>query len=171
MDVRFDGKTALVTGASRGIGLAIARRLAEGGANVLLVSRKATALEAAADSLAGLDGQVSWLDAHVGSEEEATRAIGVCLERYGRIDSLVNNAGTNPHFGPLVDISESQMQKTYEVNQASRLFWTKAAVRRHQGAPSRIRTDRCAQEWLLPVRRGWLPRWPSPSLPRGLAGE
>ena len=138
MDVRFDGKTALVTGASRGIGLAIARRLAEGGANVLLVSRKATALEAAADSLAGLDGQVSWLDAHVGSEEEATRAIGVCLERYGRIDSLVNNAGTNPHFGPMVDISESQMQKTSEVNQASRLFWTKAAwhawMHEHGGA-------------------------------------
>ena len=138
MDVRFDGTTALVTGASRGIGLAIARRLAEGGANVLLVSRKAEALATAAASLGGLDGEVSWLDAHVGSEAEATRAMAVCLERYGRIDALVNNAGTNPHFGPLVDISESQMQKTYEVNQASRLFWTKAAwhawMHEHGGA-------------------------------------
>ena len=127
MDVRFDGTAALVTGASRGIGLAIARRLAEGGANVLLVSRKADALAAAAAELAGLDGEVSWLDAHVGSEAEGERAVATCLERYGRIDSLVNNAGTNPHFGPLVEITESQMLKTYEVNQASRLTWTKAA--------------------------------------------
>lgn len=128
MDVRFDGTSALITGGSRGIGFAIAQRLAESGANVLLVSRKAASLEAAARSLAGLDGHVSWLDAHVGNEADATRAVAVCLERYGRLDALVNNAGTNPHFGRLVDITESQMLKTYEVNQASRLFWTKAAV-------------------------------------------
>jgi len=127
MDIRMDGKVALVTGASRGIGLAIAQRLCEAGANVLLVSRKADGLAEAVATLAGLDGEASYEAAHVASEEEAIRTVGICIERYGRLDVLVNNAGTNPYFGHMIDIDESRMTKTYEVNQASLLLWAKAA--------------------------------------------
>ncbi len=121
------GKAALVTGASRGIGLAIAQRLAEAGGSVLLVSRKPDGLEEAARSLEGLPGEVSWLAAHVARAEEAEAAVAACLDRYERLDALVNNAATNPYFGPMLDISESQMTKTYEVNQAAVVHWTKAA--------------------------------------------
>lgn len=127
MDIRMDHKAAIVTGASRGIGLAIARRLAEAGADVLLVSRKPDGLAEAAASLQGLDGAVSWEAAHVARRDDAERAVGVCLERYGRLDILVNNAGTNPYFGPMLDIDEARMTKTYEINQASILHWCRAA--------------------------------------------
>jgi NAD(P)-dependent dehydrogenase (short-subunit alcohol dehydrogenase family) len=129
MDLRCDGKTALVTGGSRGIGLAIAHRLAEAGANVMLVSRKAEGLERAAESLAGLDGEVAWEVAHVAREDEAQRAVAACVKRFGSLDILVNNAGTNPYFGPMLDIDASRAQKTFEVNQVSILYWCQAAWR------------------------------------------
>ena len=132
MDLRMDGKAALVTGGSRGIGLAIAHRLAEAGADVLLVSRKPEGLEEAARSLEGLDGRVSWCAAHVAREEDAVRAVGECIERYGRLDVLVNNAGTNPYFGPMLDIDATRMQKTFEINQASIIYWCQAAWRAWQ---------------------------------------
>jgi len=122
----MDGKVALVTGASRGIGLAIARRLVEAGASVLLVSRKAEGLREAVASLEGL-GASSFVAAHVARAEDAQVAVATCLERYGALDVLVNNAATNPYFGPMLGISEQQMTKTYEVNQASVLLWAKAA--------------------------------------------
>ena len=129
MDIRLDGKVALVTGGSRGIGLAIAYRLAEAGACVMLVSRKPEGLAAAADTLAGLDGEVAWEAAHVGREEEAVRAVAATIERFGRLDILVNNAGTNPYFGPMLDIDATRAQKTFEINQVSILYWCQAAWR------------------------------------------
>lgn len=126
MDIRMDGKAAIVTGGSRGIGHAIANRLAEAGCDVLLVSRKPDGLAAAAASLDGLDGSVSWEAAHVARQEDAQRAVDVCLERYGRVDVLVNNAATNPYFGPMLEIDEVRMTKTYEINQASVLHWCRA---------------------------------------------
>ena len=129
MDIRLDGKVALVTGGSRGIGLAIAHRLAEAGADVMLVSRKPEGLEAAAATLDGLDGQVAWEAAHVGREEDAARAVAATIERFGRLDILVNNAGTNPYFGPMVDIDATRAQKTFEINQVSILYWCQAAWR------------------------------------------
>ncbi len=132
MELSMEHKVALVTGASRGIGLAIAARLAEAGADVLLVSRKPEGLAAAAESLAGLPGQVSWFAAHVAREEEAHAAVGACLERYGRLDALVNNAGTNPYFGPMLDIDAARIQKTFEINQASIIYWSQAAWRAWQ---------------------------------------
>jgi len=126
MELGLQGKVALVTGGSRGIGMAIAQRFTEAGATVMISSRKAEGLAAAA---AEIEGDVAWYAANVGDPDAAKSCIDATVERLGALDILVNNAGTNPYFGPLVDIDEGRMQKTYEVNQASVLFHTAAAWR------------------------------------------
>jgi len=127
VDVRLDGKVALVTGASRGIGLAIARRCAQAGASVMLSSRKADALEAAALELVGLDGEVAWHVAHAGDPEQASACVDATVERFGALDLLVNNAATNPHLGPLLEIDRGRASKTLEVNLLGVLAWCQAA--------------------------------------------
>jgi NAD(P)-dependent dehydrogenase (short-subunit alcohol dehydrogenase family) len=132
MELELKGRTALVTGGSRGIGLAVAARFAEAGANVMLVSRKADDLEEAAAGLvaAGAEAdRVAWRSAHVGHPEDATSCVADAVARFGGLDILVNNAGTNPYFGPLIDIDVVRAQKTFEVNQLSVLVWTTAAVK------------------------------------------
>lgn len=120
------GRVAIVTGASRGIGLAIARRLSSAGASVVITSRREEHLLVARDSFED-PSRVMGIAAHVGIRQDADRVVGATLEMFGRLDVLVNNAGTNPFFGPLVDIDDAQMQKTYEVNQASVLTHVSAA--------------------------------------------
>ena len=103
----LEGKTALITGASRGIGLAMAERFLEAGANVMLSSRTADDLAAATDGLvaAGADAsRVGWQAAHVGDAEQAQACVAETVARFGRLDILVNNAATNPYFGPMIDI-------------------------------------------------------------------
>ncbi|HEY7946507.1 MAG TPA: SDR family oxidoreductase [Acidimicrobiales bacterium] len=129
MELRLDGKVALVTGGSRGIGRAIAYRFAEAGAHVMLVSRKADALAEAAGSMAGLDGDVAWRAANTGDPEAAEASVAATVERFGSLDILVNNAATNPYFGPLVDIDLARAQKTVQVNQLAVLTWTQCAWR------------------------------------------
>ena len=132
MDLDLKGRTALVTGGSRGIGLAVAARFAEAGANVMLVSRKADDLEEATAGLvaAGADPErVAWRSAHVGHPEDAASSAADTVARFGGLDILVNNAGTNPYFGPMIDIDLVRAQKTFEVNQLSVLVWTAAAVK------------------------------------------
>lgn len=121
MELRLDGKVALVTGASRGIGRAIAARYAAAGASVMLSSRKADALAAAVD---GIDGDVAWHAANVGDLSAASDCVDATIARFGGIDILVNNAATNPYMGPLMGISESQAAKTVQVNQHAVVFWT-----------------------------------------------
>lgn len=101
MDLRLDGKVALVTGGSRGIGLATAARFAEAGAKVMLTSRKAEGLEAAA---ATIDGEVAWFAANAGEPDQAEACVAETMDHFGSIDILLNNAGTNPYFGRLVDM-------------------------------------------------------------------
>ena len=127
MDLRLDGKVALVTGASRGIGLAIARRFAESGASVMLSSRSADALEAAARDLSGLGGGVAWHVAHAGDPRQAAECVRATVERFGALDVLVNNAATNPYFGPVLGIDRAQATKTLEVNLLGPLAWCQAA--------------------------------------------
>ena len=119
--------TALVTGGSRGIGLAIARAICEAGGNVMLVSRSAENLESAAASLRDLGGCVVWKVAHVARSDQAEAAVNAAVERFGSLDLLVNNAGTNPYMGPLMDIDDARMRKTVETNQSSVVVWSRMA--------------------------------------------
>jgi NAD(P)-dependent dehydrogenase (short-subunit alcohol dehydrogenase family) len=132
MELELRGKTALITGGSRGIGLAIAGRFAEAGADVMITSRTAADLaEAAAGLVAGgaAADQVAWVASHVGKPEDAQSCVADTLARFGRLDILVNNAATNPYFGPMIDIDVARAQKTFEVNQLAVLVWTAAAVK------------------------------------------
>jgi NAD(P)-dependent dehydrogenase (short-subunit alcohol dehydrogenase family) len=128
----LEGKTAVITGASRGIGLAMADRFLEAGANVMLSSRKAADLEEAVADLvdAGADAsKVAWQVAHVADAEQAQACLAATVGRFGGLDVLVNNAGTNPYYGPMIDIDVARAQKTFEVNQLAVLMWTSYAVK------------------------------------------
>jgi len=129
VDLRLDGKVALVTGGSRGIGRAIATRFAEAGAAVMLAARKAEALEQTASDLAGLDGAVAWHAAHAGDPDAARRCVDATVEHFGSVDVLVNNAATNPYFGPLMELDLARAEKTAQVNQIAALTWTQEAWR------------------------------------------
>jgi len=124
MDVRLDGRVALITGGSRGIGLAIAQEMAASGAGVMISSRKADALEAA---VATLDGEGAWFAANAGEPAEAEACVAATMERFGRIDILVNNAATNPYMGKTIDIDRPRLDKTISVNWAGPLLWTQLA--------------------------------------------
>jgi NAD(P)-dependent dehydrogenase (short-subunit alcohol dehydrogenase family) len=124
VDLRLDGKVALVTGASRGIGRAIAAAYAEAGARVLISSRKQDALEEAAK---GMTGEVDVFAANAGEPDQAAACVAFCVERFGGIDVLVNNAATNPYMGPLMGIDVPRAEKTVRVNQQGVLVWTQEA--------------------------------------------
>ncbi len=115
-DFSLDDKVALVTGASRGIGEAIARGFAEHGATVVLASRKQEDLNRVAESITENGGKALAVACHIGKLDAIRSLFERIQEEFGRVDILVNNAATNPYFGPAVGISESALDKTIEVN-------------------------------------------------------
>jgi NAD(P)-dependent dehydrogenase (short-subunit alcohol dehydrogenase family) len=128
MDLRLDGRVALVTGGSKGIGKAIAGAMAASGAKVMISSRREENLKTAADELSS-HGTVEWFAANAGDEESAGACIDATLERLGGLDILVNNAATNPHMGPITTIDKGRADKTTQVNLWGPLMWSTLAVK------------------------------------------
>jgi len=123
---RFTGRVALITGASRGIGLAIAQRLVAEGARVCLTARKAEPLAEAAAGLGEPDVAI-WAAGSSDDPEHRQRAISDTMAAFGRLDVLVNNSGINPVYGPLLQLDEAAARKIFEVNVLATLAWTKLA--------------------------------------------
>jgi NAD(P)-dependent dehydrogenase (short-subunit alcohol dehydrogenase family) len=125
--ITLDGKVAIVTGASRGIGESIARAFAAHGAKVVLAARKIEPLEAVAKDIGPAAHAVA---AHAGKESDCAALVDAAVKRFGKVDVLVNNAATNPHFGPFMDVDGGAWDKTFEVN-VKGYFWMIREVVKH----------------------------------------
>ena len=123
MEISLNGKVALVTGASRGIGKSIAKSFAEAGAKVMLSSRKEDSLRAAASEI---DGETDVFAANTGDLDQAQACIEATMKRFGKIDILVNNAATNPYYGQTLGVDSARFDKTFQVNLKGPLFWSQA---------------------------------------------
>ena len=135
----LDGRVAIVTGASRGLGIAMAEGLAEHGAHVVLSSRKQHDLDREAARInAGYPGRASAVAAHAGRPDDLGNLVETVMEQQGQIDILINNAGTNPYYGPVMDADLAAWDKTFEVNLRgyfilTQLVW-RAWMSEHGGA-------------------------------------
>jgi NAD(P)-dependent dehydrogenase (short-subunit alcohol dehydrogenase family) len=128
MSVDLSGRVAIVTGASRGIGRAIALAFAKAGARVALASRKLEGLEEVAREIEEGGGNALAVATHVGQEDAVGALVDRTVEAFGGIDILVNNAGTNPHFGPVLTATTAQWDKILEVNLRSAFLLIQRAL-------------------------------------------
>src|SRR5690349_15452335 len=120
-------KVIVITGASRGIGEAIARASIDHGAKVVLASRKQADLDRVAGSLPS--DRALAVACHTGKAEDVDAMFARAIDKFGRIDGVVNNAATNPYFGPLIDIPDAAIDKTFEVNVKGYLYCARALVK------------------------------------------
>lgn len=134
---RFAGRTAIVTGASRGIGLAIARRLIADGARVVVTGRKQPALDEAVAELGG-PAVARGVAGHAADPAHQATTVAAAIETFGSADFLVNNTGINPVYGPLMDIDLDAARKIVEVNCIAAVSWLQQVhrgwLRTHGGA-------------------------------------
>ncbi|MCA9584601.1 MAG: glucose 1-dehydrogenase [Myxococcales bacterium] len=135
--ISLDGKVAIITGASRGIGEAIARTYAAHGAKVVLAARKMDGLLSVAESIGDAAHAVA---THTGREDECAALVRQAVEKFGKVDVLVNNAATNPYFGPMLDVEMAAWDKTFEVNLKGYFYMCREVTRhlRDRGAPGSI---------------------------------
>ncbi|MEU2041906.1 SDR family oxidoreductase [Nocardia niwae] len=134
---RFEGKTAIVTGASRGIGLGIARRLVDEGAKVVITARNQKALDEAVETLGGPDRALA-VAGHSDDVAHQAETVERAIDVFGSADLLVNNTGINPVFGPMMELSLAAARKIVEVNCLAALSWVQQAyqawMKTHGGA-------------------------------------
>ena len=137
MTRRFEGKTAIVTGASRGIGLGIARRLVDEGARVVITARKKEALDEAVAGLGG-PGHALAVAGKADDAEHQAETVRRAIDAFGSVDLLVNNTGINPVVAPLAETDLAVARKVVEVNCLAALAWVQQAhhawMRDHGGA-------------------------------------
>lgn len=109
-------KVAIITGASRGIGQAIAEMYANAGAKVVISSRKVENLQSVLESIKSQGGEATAIACHTGDETQVQNLVKQTIETYGGVDILVNNAATNPHFGPMLTAGDREWDKTFDIN-------------------------------------------------------
>ena len=138
--IHVNGKVALVTGGSRGIGESIAKALGQSGAKVAIASRKMDGVVAAAERLRAAGVEVEPFACHTGKTDQVDALVAATVARFGKIDILINNAATNPHFGPMMTGDDAAFDKTFEVNAKGYLNMAKAVTRHliERGAPGSI---------------------------------
>lgn len=134
------GRVAIVTGASKGIGEAMARGMAEFGAHVVVSSRKQEAVDEVANKFQAEGLSAIGIECHVAKSDHREQLIDKVMEAYGRIDILINNAGTNPYFGPIHKMPENLYQKTMDVNMNAAIALSNLAypIMKKQGGGSII---------------------------------
>ncbi len=126
--LQLTNKVAIITGASRGIGEAIAATYAQAGAAVVLTSRKMENVGPVAEAIRAAGGRAIAIAAHAGDQAAAEAVVQAALAEFGRVDILVNNAAANPHFGPILTAEASHWDKIFEVNVKGYFFMIKAAA-------------------------------------------
>ena len=128
----MEGRTALVTGGSRGIGLGIARSLVSRGARVVLTARKPDALAEAVESLGGAEVAVA-VPGHAGDPEHRAEAVRTAIDTFGGLDMLVGNVGVNPVYGPMVDLDLDTFRRILDTNVVASLGLVQEAWRAWMG--------------------------------------
>ena len=127
MSITHENKVAIITGASRGIGLGIARRLVADGARVVITARQPEALAEAVEALGGPAHALA-IAGHADDASHQAEVVAAARETFGRLDYLVNNAGINPSYGPMLEMDIDSARKILEVNVLSAFSWTQRAV-------------------------------------------
>lgn len=140
MSIQLTDKVAIVTGASRGIGESIAQRFAAAGAKVVVSSRKQAGVDAAAAAIREAGGEALGVACHAGDTDAIEALFEKATEAYGQVDIVVNNAATNPYFGPMIGVEWPAWDKTFDVNVKGYFACARALAQRcmDRGAPGSI---------------------------------
>ncbi|MBN2113898.1 MAG: glucose 1-dehydrogenase [Acidimicrobiia bacterium] len=131
--ITLQDRVVIITGASRGIGRAIAESAAQSGAAVVLAARKAEPLEAVAEGIRDAGGRALAAACHTGHADEVSGLFERALAEFGKVDGLVNNAATNPYFGPTLGVTDAAFDKIFEVNVKGYLYTAREYAARAKG--------------------------------------